>query len=327
MMHDQRLIGSYTGAEKGPLLLIFGGMHGNEPAGVQAMQLLFKMLEVEPITNPHFRFCGRLVGIRGNLRALQENTRFLDKDLNRQWIPEHIERIKSMDRKELKNEDLEILEVLDVIERERRHYQPDLTVVLDIHTTTAYGGIFSIATDEHESVQMAIELHAPVITGMLKGIKGTSLHYFNSQNFPPKTIPVVFEAGQHREALSVNRAIAAIINCMRTIGCVQSEDVENRHDSLLLEYSKGLPKVAELLSIHSIEAGDQFEMEPGYSNFQAVAKGELLAHDQHGPIYAEEDGLVLMPLYQKQGDDGYFLVREVAPEKWESKKQPQVAEK
>lgn len=327
MMHEQRLIGSYTGAEKGPLLLIIGGMHGNEPAGVHALELLFKMLEVEPITNPQFRFRGRLVGLRGNLRALRENTRYIDKDLNRSWIPEHIEQLKKQDRRTLQNEDLELLEILDLIRREQHHYQPEETIILDIHTTTAYGGIFSIATDHPESIRLAIELHAPVITGMLKGIKGTSLHYFNGTNFPGKTIPVVFEAGQHREVLSVNRAIAAIINCMRTAGCVRPEHVQNRHDTLLVEYSKGLPKVAELLSIHKIEPGDQFVMEPGYSNFQPVKKGELVAHDRHGPIFTEEDGLILMPLYQKQGNDGYFLVKEVEPKEWEPKMQPQWAEK
>jgi succinylglutamate desuccinylase len=52
-------------------------------------------------------------------------------------------------------------------------------------------------------------------------------------------------------------------------------------------------------------------MQPDYKNFQAVEKGELLALDKHGEIRADEDGLILMPLYQKQGDDGFFLVRRI----------------
>ena len=81
--------------------------------------------------------------------------------------------------------------------------------------------------------------------------------------------------GQHNEPLSVNRAIAAITNCMRTIGSVKEDDVENRHDDLLIEYSKNLPKVARLLKVHQIQPGDHFEMMPNYKNFQKVAKGEI----------------------------------------------------
>jgi hypothetical protein len=64
---------------------------------------------------------------------------------------------------------------------------------------------------------------------------------------------------------------------------------------------------------HAIGAGDQFVMEPGYTNFQVVERGQLLAHDRHGEIRARENGYMLMPLYQSQGTDGFFLVREVKP--------------
>ena len=305
----QRIIGSYTGKKKGPLLICFGGMHGNEPAGVRALELMFKMLEVEPITNPNFSFRGRFVGLRGNLRALEIKKRFIEKDLNRVWTPQNVERIYNTPVTDLDAEDLEMWELLNIIHAEIEAYQPDKIVFLDIHTTTAFGGIFAIATDDPESVRIAVELHAPVITGMLEGIKGTSLHYFNNENFPNNTTAVVFEAGQHDEVLSVNRAIAALTNCMRTIGCVRAQDVENRHDSLLIEYSKGLPKVAKLIKTHTIDPEDQFEMFPDYKNFQRVKKGELLAKDRNGKIYADEDGLILMPLYQNQGDDGFFLVQ------------------
>ena len=307
----ERIIGQHEGTERGPLLICVGGMHGNEPAGVQALEILFKLLEIEPETNPNFTFNGRLLGLRGNVRAISRKMRYMKKDLNRQWTPENIARIKAMACEELEDEDLELKEMIAIIEQNVETYQPEKIVLLDLHTTTAYGGIFSIATDDPESVKIAIELHAPVVKGMLEGIHGTTLHYFNSDNFGRPTVGVSFESGQHDEPLSVNRAIAAIINCMRTTGCVRAEHVENRHDALLIEYSKNLPKVLELISCHDIQPGDDFHMMPNYDNFQSVKKGELLAHDRHGPIYAKADGRILMPLYQQQGDDGFFLIRTV----------------
>lgn len=305
----ERLIGRYIGDEDGPLLIVFGGMHGNEPAGVRALELMLKMLEIEPIRNPDFVFKGRLLGLRGNCRAMRDGKRFISKDLNRQWTVENVTRIKTAKSEDLDSEDLEIKENLALIEQEIADCQPSKIVVLDMHTTTAFGGIFSICTDDPESERIAVELHAPVIKGMLRGIKGTSLHYFCTANFGVETTAVCFESGQHQEQLSVNRAIAAITNCMRTIGCVQAAHIENRHDSLLIEYSKGLPKISELITVHAIRSGDQFQMMPNYKNFQAVAKDEILAQDKHGPIRAIEDGLILMPLYQKQGDDGFFLIK------------------
>lgn len=307
----QRIIGRYSGEDKGPLLICLAGIHGNEPAGIHALELMFKMLEVEPITNPRFAFKGKIVGLRGNLKAIKAGKRFIEKDLNRQWTNDTVEKCKKLPINDLAPEEQEIKELIALIEEEVNSYQPEKFVLLDLHTTTATGGIFSVATDDHESVRIGVELHAPVVKGLLEGIKGTTLHYFNNHNFQPDTVAVCFESGQHQEPLSVNRAIAAITNCLRTIGCVRAEDVENRHDELLIEYSRHLPKVTELINCHAIKEGDEFEMEPGYLNFQAVKEGEVLAHDRSGPVTASADGYILMPLYQKQGDDGFFLIRKV----------------
>jgi succinylglutamate desuccinylase len=44
-----------------------------------------------------------------------------------------------------------------------------------------------------------------------------------------------------------------------------------------------------------------------------VRGGDWLASDVAGKVRAPLSGLVLMPLYQEQGEDGYFLVRPVRP--------------
>ncbi|MEM1124856.1 MAG: succinylglutamate desuccinylase/aspartoacylase family protein, partial [Bacteroidota bacterium] len=304
----ERIIGRYEGAKKGPLLICLGSVHGNEPAGMKALELMFKMLEVEPITNPKFTFRGRLLGLRGNLRAIRAGKRFLEKDLNRHWTIENVERIRKADLPTLVAEDLEVRELLAVIESEIKNYQPSKVVLLDLHTTTAYGGIFTVVTDDLESLQIGVELHAPVIQGLFNGVQGTILQYFNRQNVGVPIVGVCFESGQHQEELSINRAIAAITNCMRTIGCVRAEDVENQHDKLLIEFSKGLPKVSKLSKTHSILPTDEFVMRPGYKNFQKVKAGEIVADDKYGEIIIENDSLLLMPLYQKQGSDGFFLI-------------------
>jgi succinylglutamate desuccinylase len=313
--HDERIIGMYDQGQPGPLLLLFGSLHGNEPAGTRALEEMFLMLEREPLINPDFQFFGRIVGIRGNLAAIKAGKRFIVKDLNRQFTPENINRIRqAADDSQLDSEDLELRAILDLVDEQIANFQADKVVVLDMHTTTAFGGIFSIATDDPESQRIAVELHAPVIRGLINGIQGTTLHHFNKDNYDVDMVAVTFESGQHNEELSINRAIAAITNCLRSVGCVSAEDVENRHDKILIEYSRGLPKIADLLYCHSITAADDFCMKPGYKNFQKVQEGELLANDCNGEIRSRNDGRILMPLYQKQGEDGFFIIKTI--ERW-----------
>lgn len=311
-MFENRIIASYEGVEKGPLFVCFGGVHGNERAGVHAIDLVGKMLEVEPITNPDFHYRGKFLGVRGNIQALEKGVRFIERDLNRSLTKANVERVMSQPAESLLAEDREIRDIVELIRHEIKTYQPDHMIVMDLHTTTAYGGIFTIAADDDpESIRLAVGLQAPVIMGVTKGLRGTTIEFFSSGLFDVKTTSVVFEAGQHEEALSVNRSIAAIINCMSSIGSVPAEDVENQHNYLLIEYSRNLPKVAEMVMRYEVNSDDNFVMQPNFKNFNQIKKGDLLAHDKSGPIYAPEAGLLLMPKYQDQGNDGFFIVKEI----------------
>lgn len=309
-MDRDRIIGSYEGVERGPLLICIGAMHGNEPAGVKALDLMFKMLEVEPITNEEFYYKGKIVGLIGNLQAYAQNRRFLKRDLNRQFRRENLKNLLNAERSDLEAEDLELVELIDEIKNQIELYKPEKLYILDLHTTSSKGGIFCITTNDDESIDIAKGLFAPVVMGFLKGIQGTTLHYFNEETMGLPTVAVTFESGQHEEPLSVNRAIAAITNCMKIIGSIRKQDVENRHNHLLIEYSKNLPKVAELIRRHDISTQDEFQMRPDFKNFQRLKKGDIIADDKNGPVTVQEDCLLLMPLYQAQGEEGFFLIKE-----------------
>ena len=309
----ERLIGTYTEGVEGPLLFVIGGMHGNEPAGIHALENLFSLLNTEHSRNPGFEFKGKLVGLRGNLQAIRSEKRFLERDLNRSWLSESIRTLKLKDTESLYAEDRELVELLNFIELEIALSKPSEVYLLDIHTTTASGGIFSIPNGSKKSLDLAKALHAPVIDGMIDGIKGTSLHYFSEQYWDVPMTSVVFEAGQHQDELSENRAIAAIVNCLRELGCVKATDVENHHDQILIQYAKGLPRVSRLCYTHAISPEDNFVMKPGFENFQPIEKETILASDIKGEIRAQTSGLILMPLYQKQGEDGFFVIEIVEP--------------
>lgn len=307
---NNRIIGKYVGNAPGPLLVITAAMHGNEPAGVKALDLLFKMLEVEPITNPDFTYHGEIIGLIGNLSAFNNKKRFIQKDINRSWFPLHIDFIKSANKASLKDEDLEMREILDILIKELSETHAEKLYLLDLHTTSS-DGIFCIATNEIDSIKIGHEIHAPVILGLLNGIEGTSLHYFNQNNTGLPTTSIAFEGGHHDDPLSINRCIAATLNFMRSIGVVRPRDIENRHDQILKDYTAKLPQIVEVFYRFHVEDNDKWKMENGFKNFDWVTKGTFLATYDGQKVLSPFDAFLLMPLYQPQGHDGFFLAHEV----------------
>jgi len=306
-MLRERIVGRYSGQAKGPLFVCLGGIHGNETAGVQAIARFFGDLG----TAPELPFRGTVLGLKGNLAALEKGTRFIDRDLNRIMTPEMLRKTESMPAEALSGELLELKELLVHIGRELETGLHDTMVLLDLHTTSAGGGVFCIPADDPGSLELARRLHAPVIKGMTGGLEGTSLSFFTPEYGGVPCRAVAFEAGQNDDRLSVLRSVGAIKCGLVAAGCIPAGRLSNPEERLLLEYAEGLPPVSELVWVHHIRPDDGFRMHLGYRNFQQVSKGEHLADDQKGPVLAPADGMILMPLYQPQGSNGFFLVRPV----------------
>ena len=306
----KRLICQYQGEERGPLLIVLAAIHGNEVAGVKALQLVQKMLDVEPITNPTFSFKGRILGLLGNVSAYNAQTRYIHKDLNRLWHQDILTQVLGPFTLSIA-EYVELRELHEYISQQIKTQGNEPVYVLDLHTTSSSGGIFTIPGPDPKSLDLAEGLFAPIILGLQERIAGTTLGYFNSISWPGYQVTsVTFEAGSHDDPLSVNRCIAAIINCMRAIGNVESKDVESVHDDMLKRYSTLLPKVSRLRYTHSITVEDRFVMRPGYQNFDVVKKDEVLGSDRHGDILSPADGRILMPLYQPQGSEGFYIIQD-----------------
>ncbi len=300
-----RYIGTFTGTPDGDLLICIGAMHGNEPAGVDALKIVFSLLE----QTKNLDFKGKIVGLIGNQQAFAQQKRFIANDLNRQFTPENITHIFASPT-HLRAENKELYELISTIQAEIAMYRPKKLIILDLHTTSAGGGVFVVPTDSLASERVAVSLRAPVVKGLMNGIAGTCLHFCTTQNMGIETVAIAFETGQHDDPDSASRAVAGILNCLRSIGFVaENELITPYYEAILAKYAVHLPKLSELTYVHRIQPNDQFKMREGYTNFQKITKGEWLANDKNGKILAAEDCSILMPLYQTQGNDGFFLIK------------------
>lgn len=298
----ERVIGRHSGERPGPTVVAIGGLHGNEPSGVTALRRVLAWLERE---RPGFR--GRFLGLAGNLEALTAGVRFLDEDLNRIFVPERVREIHAADATGSREtrQQREILEALTTI------LDAEEVVFLDLHTSSARGVPFVCIGDTLRNRRFALEFPVPVILGLEEQLDGALLEYVNNLGH----VTVGVEAGRHDLPESVDYHEAFIVLALANAGCLDAADVPRLGDyrRLLEGAVRSLPPILEVRYRHPVTPHDDFAMEPGYANFTPVREGEVLAHDLRGPICAPEAGRILLPLYQGQGNDGFFIVRQVRP--------------
>lgn len=301
-----RLLGRHEGAAPGPTLIIVGGLHGNEPAGILGLERLFKRLEDLQIKLPR----GRLVGLSGNRKALVAGKRFLKDDLNRHWQPARVEKLRRT-TDPLESEDEELRQLDAEISNLCLEAWEDFPVyLLDIHTTSGDGGAFANLEDSLPNRPFAFALPVPVVLGLEEELSGTLTSYWGDQGL----VTVGFEAGQHQEPEAADRALASMWIALEAAGLLDAghPECEAARQSLEQEHEH-LPDVVEVRYRHHIEPEDGFSMNPGYTNFQTIEANQPLAMDRGGPVLAPLGGRILMPLYQKLGDDGFFITRAVHP--------------
>lgn len=299
-----RVVGEFGTDNGGPTLIVVSGVHGNEPAGVLASQGVARLLEgLQEILR------GRVHFVAANLNALRRGVRYVDLDLNRAWTPDRVGALRNGGSR-IHAEDTEQAELLQLIEG-WISASPGPVYLLDIHTTSGSGAAFCTVADILENRAVALAVPVPLVLGLEELVEGTLHDWVGDQG----VITLAFEAGQHDEPEAVTRARAAIWLTMEATGVLPpgaTAEAARAHDYLLREHAH-LPKVVEMRYRHPVSPDDRFQMTEGYRNFQHVRKGEVLGEDVDGAVVSPESARVLMPLYQPQGNDGFFVVREFNP--------------
>nr|MBI1230551.1 aspartoacylase [Cytophagales bacterium] len=289
-----------------PTLVITVGIHGNEPASISAMRLLFSA-NADDLTDLR----GNVYVIVGNEYALQRSQRFIHKDLNRIWDPNTLNMVRTKPSEswpeihelhELKEMDRIITQIVST-------HGHQALVFLDLHTTSADSAPFLPFNDALMNRRLAAKFPLPLILGIEEYLDGPLMSYINNLGFPA----LGFEAGRHDDPFSIDRHVAFVSLVLFYLKMIDLP--ETREQTLMSILKKGFEVKSgfyEIIHRHEVLPFSGFKMIKGFRNFQTVDKNELLANAFGGAIHAIRSGLIFMPLYQDKGNDGFFIIRPVS---------------
>lgn len=298
----ERVFGERGDPRRGPTVVGLAALHGNEPAGIVALERVLSALAGCDLG-------GRFVGVIGNRSAYEANRRFVGRDLNRGWSDERCARTA---RPALDSvpEDAEQREILTLLRRLACESQRPL-VVLDLHSMSGPGVPFSIAPDLLRNRPLLATLPVPTVLGLAEIIPDALLSWLCRSGHRG----IAIEGGQHDDPETTGLLEACVWFALVEARLLSTSDVPDsaRHRARLRAAALGNPPVVEIKHRHGVAIGDGFEMRPGYSNFTRVRAGEVVATDRRGPIETPRDGLMMLPRYQPEGDDGFFVAAPMTP--------------
>jgi succinylglutamate desuccinylase len=296
-----RVLGKYSQQKNGPALVVTAGVHGNEPSGIFAFRRVWQTL-----TQMNLPIKGELTGLAGNMAALSQNVRLIDKDLNRVCYIENEKKLKAGMALGY-HESLEFLALVEEFEKAQHEGISEL-FFLELHTTSSASRPYISVNRDSGSFLFAKNFPLFIVKGIEDYIPGHVDYYLNHKGHKGVTI----EAGQHDSAESIDNHEASIWLALVAIGCLQKEDVVHyeQYYNTLSKYSSDSHTSFEVIYRYEIEKDEYFQMNPGYKNFQKISRGEMLATSDGRNIVSEWDARIFMPLYQSEGVDGFFVVRE-----------------
>lgn len=289
----QRIFAEIDSGKPGPLVIVVAALHGNEHVGFHAVRRVAENLHTDD-------FVGKVVGVTGNLKAANEKQRYLEKDLNRFFISEYL------------NEDHqgvpewhEARGLIDTILELKDAWFADQQVhLLDMHSMSGEGTPFTCFPHTAMNEKLAHELPLPALADIVEFLPGTLVDYFSDK----LTSTMVVEGGQHEADITKQVGEAALTCFLYLIECLQSESQYQKADAFLKDQTQDDHTIfTRVKHRYHIEHQGHFDMRPGYQNFQPVKANELLAKDQGDEVYSPFTGRVVLPCYQKQGDDGFFI--------------------
>ncbi len=283
-----------------PTVVFFGGIHGNEKAGVTALKYVYKSLDISLLN-------GNVYGVLGNLKALDENQRYINEDLNRLWTRDKIEAI--ITKSSVNNEELQLQQLFKVLKQILTRNEGPFYFI-DLHTTSSQSLPFITINDALINREFSKLFPVPIVLGIEEYLEGALLSYINTLGY----VSIGFESGQHTDSRSIENNIAFIQLALVFSGVLNENDTNAKaHLNTLKSASKDSDQFYEIVHLLKINNNNNFKMKAGFKSFQPIKKGTPIATYNKKEIYSNYNGYLFMPLYQNKGNEGFFIIKSILP--------------
>jgi len=295
----ERIIGKIVGKQKGPIVVYFAGIHGNETAGVFALKNVFNIINTKQVK-------GTVYGVLGNLKALEKHQRYIDQDLNRLWLDVNLKALK--EKTNLNTEENEQIELFKLLRGVLSHATTPYYFI-DLHTTSSKTLPFITINDALINRKFSRHFPVPIVLGIEEYLEGPLLSYINQLGY----VSLGFESGQHDELSAISNTIAFVFLSLVFSEILKKEDVLDYQEYYEQLYT-GAQKtndIFEVVYLHKIKNGDDFRMTPNFKSFQNIKKEKVLAHHNGEAITSIFNARIFMPLYQTKGSEGFFIIKEI----------------
>ncbi len=252
---------------KGPRVVMFSGVHGDEISGIHAVEKLF----FDFFNGARTLLKGSLTLTRSNAHAIAAERRYLKYNLNRMYKDEYG---PDIDRNEY---EYTRAQELKSILRECDYF-------LDLHSAPIAQEPFLIA--EQHAIDFFSKLGLPhIIMGWNKFSGGTTggdgENYANMHG----AIAATLESGSHFEKRSNDVAYRTVITMLSLLGMIDG----------VKDASRAEAEVIDMYAVVTKEA-DDFRYAGNVENFQRFKRDEAFAFQNGKPITVKEDTILLIPM-------------------------------
>jgi len=241
----------FSSNKPGKKVCVLGGIHGNEIAGIEAIKNIIKNFKIEN---------GEVCFIICNEKAIQENKRYIEEDLNRCFLKN-----KSYTNSYEENLAKELKEIISQFD-----------ICLDIHnSTTKNTEPFVIC--EKNAYNLLDSINAEKVVSNFDNLEpGGTDYYMNSIN----KIGLCVECGYFKDKKSILFAENLIINFLK------------KTNNIKLNYIKYTKKKYFLLNEVYIPKTD-FKLYKQFNDFEELKKNQIIGKDGNNLVYSSFNSVIL----------------------------------
>lgn len=256
------------GKKTGPTTIILVGVHGNERCGIDVIKELLPSLKIQK---------GRVLIAYGNPKAIQENVRYIETNLNRLFKPEKI-----LSDKERKSYEFSRVQFL-------KKYLDQADYLLDVHASlTPDSQRFVICEENAKDIIKYLPVSL-VVSGFDKVEPGGTDYYLNQRG----KIGICIECGYFNDTSSKKITKESVISFLTACGNITGTTKE---------YSQTKIAIRGLYSTKN-----NFVLARQFKDFEKIKTGEIIGKDGAEEIKMPINGIILFARNRNTSDEEAFL--------------------